>query len=147
DERAVKTDAAGPTRVRWRAPKTGQYRVTYEAKDKDGGAVKSSVLVWIVGPDFVGQKYRFAGVEVIADKRTYAVGDTAHLLVSADRAGASVMLATKVDQSALVDWQVLSLPNKSTVIDIPITKAHAPNFFVEAITVADAQVFEEAREI
>jgi hypothetical protein len=147
EERPLVTDDKGPTRVRWRAPKTGQYRFSFVAKDKDGVEVRSSAVAWVVGPDFVGTKYRFAGVEIVPDKRTYAPGDTARLLVSADRAGASVLLATRVDQGTLVDWKIIELPNKSTVVELPITAEHAPNFFVEAVTVADAQVFEDAREI
>ncbi len=149
EEKPLATDDKGATRLRWRAPKTGQYRFTFFARDKDGREVRSSAVAWVVGPDFTGNTYRFAGVEVIPDKRTYAPGDTARLLVSADRAGASVLLATKVDSGTLLDWRVIDLPKdgKSEVIEVPVTAANVPNFFVEATTVAGAQVFEEAREL
>jgi uncharacterized protein YfaS (alpha-2-macroglobulin family) len=147
EEKPIATDALGPTRTRWRAPKTGQYQFTFVAKDAQGNDVKAADVAWVMGPDFVGEKYRFAGVEIVPDKRTYQPGDVAKLLVSADHAGASVLLATKVDQGFLVDWKVIELPNKTTIVELPITKQHMPNFFVEATTVGDAQVYEEAREM
>lgn len=147
EERAVNTDVHGPTRIRWRAPKTGQYRFTFVSRDNSGAEVTASAVAWVMGPDFVGARYRFAGVEIVPDKRTYAPGDTARLLVSADRAGTSVLFATRVDRGVLVEWQVIELPNKTTVIEVPITREHAPNFFVEGVAVTDGQLLQEAREI
>lgn len=149
EDRAVSTDTNGPARVKWRAPKTGQYRFTFVAKDKAGNDVKASTVAWVVGPDFTGSSYKFAGVEIVPDKRIYAPGETARLLVSADEAGAAILFASKVDDGFLVDWQVLQLgaTEKTRIIELPIAKEHAPNFFVEAIAVGDGQVFSEAREM
>jgi alpha-2-macroglobulin len=147
EERPITTDIHGPTRVRWRAPKTGQFRFTFAAKAKDGSTVTASAVAWVVGPDFVGSRYRFAGVEVIPDRRTYAPGETARLLVSADRAGSSVLFATRIEDGRWLDWQLLELPEKTAVVEVPIGKHHSPNFFVEAIAVTDGQLLNEAREI
>jgi uncharacterized protein YfaS (alpha-2-macroglobulin family) len=149
EDRAVSTDSNGPARVKWRAPKTGQYRFTFVAKDKAGNEVKASSVAWVVGPDFTGSAYKFAGVEIVPDKRTYAPGDTARLLVSADEAGAAILFASKVDDGFLVDWQVIQLgaTEKTRIVELPIAKEHSPNFFVEAIAVGDGQVFSEAREM
>ncbi|MDP2343065.1 MAG: alpha-2-macroglobulin family protein [Deltaproteobacteria bacterium] len=147
EDRAVKTDTVGPTRVSWRAPATGQYRVSFVAKDKAGADVRSSVIVWAYGPDFNGALVRTADLEILADKRTYAVGDVARLLVHTDSDQAAVLFATRVSGNALVEWQVIRTSNKSAVVTVPITAAHVPNFFVEASTVKGARLTQEAREL
>lgn len=147
EEKPVKTDTAGPVRVTWRAEKTGQYRVSFVAKDSAGVEVRSSQIVWAYGPDFQGTLVRTADLEVLADKRTYAVGDVARLLVHTDSDSAAVLFATRVNEGALVEWKVIRTKNKSALITVPITEAHMPNFFVEATTVKNARMVQEAREL
>jgi len=146
-ELPIETLREGPARASWRAPTTGQFKFTFVAEDAWGTEVKASTVQWVAGPGFSGARHRFQGLELITDQRIYAPGDVAKVLVNVDQEGASVLLATHVDNGALVDWKVLAMPGKSTVVEIPITAAHVPNFFIEATTVAGAELFQEAREI
>ena len=147
DELPVKTSTLGVTRVSWQPERAGQYRFTFVARDAWDNEVKKSTVAWVIGPEWNGRQYRFNGLEVLTDKRVYKPGDTARLLVNVNRPGASVLLATKLDGGVLLDYAVLDVEHKSRVIDVPITKTHIPNFFIEATTVADGQLFEEVREI
>lgn len=147
ETRPVQTDTAGPTRITWRADKTGQFRVSFVGKDDDGREVRSSQLVWAYGPDFQGTLVRTADLEILADKRTYAVGDVARLLVHTNSDRAAVLFATRVDQGAIIDWSVIRTQEKTALITVPITAAHQPNFFVEATTVRDARLVQEAKEL
>jgi uncharacterized protein YfaS (alpha-2-macroglobulin family) len=146
-ELPLETLKEGAARLSWRAPSTGQFKFTFVTKDDWGTEVRASTVQWVAGPGFSGAKHRFQGLELITDKRVYVPGDTAKVLVNVEQAGASVLLATQVDNGALVDWRVMAMAEKSRVIEIPITAAHVPNFFIEATTVAGAEVFQEAREI
>lgn len=141
------TDEQGLARVTFEPKATGQYRVSFVAKDAWGGEVRQSALVWVVGPQWHGRNYRFNGLELLMDKRTYKQGDVARLLVNSDQPGASVLLATRVDQGVLLDYKIVQLRGKSMVVEIPITEARVPNFFVEATTVAKGTLFEELREV
>ncbi len=143
----VKTSKLGVTRVTWRPETAGQYQFTFVAKDSWGGEVRKSIVAWVVGPEWNGRNYRFNGLEVLTDKRVYKPGETAKLLLNVNQPGASVLLATKVDSGVLIDYEIIKVRGKSTVIELPITAAHVPNFFVEATTVAEGSLFEEAREV
>lgn len=143
----VTTDQQGIARVSFQPEVSGQYRMTFVAKDAWGGEVRQSCLVWVVGPQWHGRNYRFNGLELLMDKRVYKPGDVAKLLVNSDQPGATVLLATRVDQGVLLDYRIVQLKGKSMVVEVPITTARVPNFFVEATTVAKGTLFEELREV
>jgi alpha-2-macroglobulin len=144
---AAKTDSDGRLHFDWDVKKPGQYRLSYVAKDAWGTEVIGSTVVWVWGPGFDGKRFRFNHLEVITDRRTYAVGDTARILITSNIAGASVLFSPRVDNGTLLDPQVLTLEGKTRVVKVPITAADVPNFFVEATLVAAGKLSEEAREI
>ncbi len=143
----VTTDADGFARVSYRSKTTGQYRVSFVGQDDRGQEVRASTITWVVGPKFRGKKQRMAGLELWLDQRTYKPGDTAKLLIQSEQENAAVLLATKVDQGLLVDYRVLRLPGKTTVVDIPVDEAAVPNLFVEATLVTGGVLYQEAREV
>jgi alpha-2-macroglobulin len=141
------TNEQGYAEFRLRAEKSGQYRIHFTAPDKWGGAVEGNGLVWVCGRDFDGKLYRFNDLEILTDKRTYQPGETAHLMVNTRRAGGYVLFADEVDSNAMLKWRLLHLPDRHTVVDIPITASHRPNFFVEATTVSDTRVHQQTLQI
>ena len=143
----AETDADGKLDFSIRAEKSGQFKVSFEAKDAWGGQVAGAGVVWVAGADFDGRLYRFTDLEIIADKRTYKVGDTARLMINAKHAGSAVLFAGNAVNGVMLEHKLLFLPNKSKVVEVPITKAGMPNFFVEATLVRDGRIHSEAREI
>lgn len=146
DEDAT-TDETGFASVKWDVEDPGQYRLSFIAKDQRGEEVVGSTLVWVWGPKVDTRTFKFNHLEVITDKRTYAVGETARLLISSNVAGAHVLFSDFVDGGAMEKPRVIQLQGKTTVVDVPITKRHVPNFFVEAVVVGEGKLSEEVREI
>jgi alpha-2-macroglobulin len=147
EKKSASTDAEGRLTHTFDVQKSGQYRLSYVAKDAWGGEVVGTALVWVWGSDFDGRKFKFNHLEVITDKRTYEVGETAKLLISSDIADAHVLFSAKVDNGHLLAPEVLALNGKTRMITIPITAAHVPNFFVEATVIAGGKMSEEVREL
>src|SRR5262249_3446356 len=145
--KSAKTDKAGRLRFDFDATKEGQYRLSYVAKDAWGEDVIGTALVWVSGPSFDGRRFRFNHLELISDKRTYAVGETAKLLISSDISGAHVLFSPRVDNGHLLDPKVIALEGKTKVVSIPIEAGHVPNFFVEATLVGEGKISEEVREM
>ncbi|MFV1957897.1 MAG: MG2 domain-containing protein, partial [Planctomycetota bacterium] len=141
------TDERGELVVRLRPEKSGQVVIRFEAPDAWGGTVEGYGTTWILGEDFDGSLYRFNDLELITDKRTYRPGETAHVMVSTKRLGSWVLFADRVDRNAILSWRMLHLPNRTTVVDVPIEKAGVPNFFVEALTVSDTRTHEQVKRI
>jgi hypothetical protein len=130
-----------------RHEKSGLLKIKFATPDEWGGIVEGYGLAWVCGRDFNGKLYRFNDLEIISDKRSYQPGEVAHVMINTRKPNSSVLFSDQVDNNHLLKWRMLRLPNKHTVIDIPITKQHHPNFFVEATTVADARVSQQAMQI
>lgn len=138
---------SGEVELRFDAKEAGQYRLSYVTRDAWGNEVVGTTLVWVHGPGFDGRRFRFNHLEVITDKRTYEVGETARVLVSSDIAGASVLFTAFLDQGHLTEPQVITLEGKTKVVSVPIQAKHVPNFFVEATVVGDGKLSQEIREL
>lgn len=141
------TDKEGRLSFKYSIPSEGQYRVTYKTQDSWKEEVQANTVFWVYGPKFDGSVYRFNNLEIVADKRTYQPGETAHLLINTAENNSRILFSDDVSEGMLRTYRFIDLPQRSTVIDIPITNAHLPNFFVEATLVRNGQVHQEMREI
>ncbi len=144
---AAQTDEQGRLDFRVPVPGEGQYRISFQAKDAWDGEVLGNALFWVCGPAFDGRAYRFNGIEIVADKRTYAVGDVAHLLINTAQSGSRVLLSDDALNGIWRNWRMLDVPQRTIVLDVPIESRHVPNFFVEATLVREGRVETEMREL
>ncbi|MBI3096887.1 MAG: hypothetical protein HYY93_01375 [Planctomycetes bacterium] len=143
----LSTDAEGRAFYRaWKPDATGRFKIAYATQDAWGETVTGETLLWVVSKEFAGTEYHFRDVEVISDKRTYEQGETAHLMLSADKPGAHVLVAIEALDVAGPP-QVLHLTQKVTTLDIPIQTTHCPNFFVHVLTVRDGEVYQDQVEL
>jgi uncharacterized protein YfaS (alpha-2-macroglobulin family) len=143
----AETDPQGRLAFRYPIPAEGQYRITFVTRDSANEEVQGNVVFWVNGPKFDGRVYRFNDLEIIADRRTYKLGDTAHLLINVAESNSRILFADQVSQGVLLNWRFIDVPARSTVIDLPIEARHVPNFFVEATLVRDGRVHTEPREL
>ncbi len=143
----AETNDLGELTIQLRHERSGQLKIKFESPDEWGGKVEGYALIWVVGDDFDGKLHRFNNLELITDKREYKPGDVAHVMINTKHAGSYVLYSGDVDNNTLIDYKLLHLPGRSTVVDVPITKNSAPNFFIEATTVADTRVHQQTRRI
>jgi len=147
ERRRESTDAEGVLSLRMRDERSGLLKFTFAAPDEWGGTVEGYGLVWVAGRDFNGRLYRFNDLELITDKRTYAPGEVCHLMINTRKPNSYVLFADAVDNGALLSYRLLHLPDGHTIVDVPIKEGDKPNFFVEATTIADMRVHQQAQRI
>ena len=147
ETRELATDADGNATVTLKVARAGQYRLVYRTTDSGGQPVVASQVFRVSGPDLQGSACRFADLEILPDRKTYGVGETARLMINTSRAGAAVLFSHHVGEEVLPNYRVLVLTGKSTVVELPIQANDSPNFFVEATVVVDGKVVQEVREI
>ncbi len=143
----VKTDAEGQIRQQMKAGKVGQYRLKLVLDDGQGHSVEGGYIFTVRGGPADGKDFRYSDVELIPDKAEYAVGDTVHLQINAERDDALVMLFIRPANGIGTTPQYVQLVAKSKTIDIEVTANDQPNFFVEALTVYGGEVHQAVREI
>ena len=143
----VATDETGAATVQLAARTKGQYRVACDLVDGEGHAVEGGYLFTIIGGGFDGSDYRFNNIELIPDKAEYQAGDRVKLQINTDRIGSTVLLFVRPSNGVYLPPKLVRLRGKSAVEEIAIVKKDMPNFFVEAVTIADGQVHIDAKEI
>ena len=143
----AETDADGRLAFKYAIPGPGQYRISFITHDAWNEEVQGNAVFWVNGVGFEGREYRFNDLEVIADKRTYNVGDTAHLLINTAKNDARVLFSDDCFNGVLNTYRFIDIPGRSTVIDVPVGSKQVPNFFVEAALVRDGALHDEVREL
>jgi len=129
------TNEKGKAIFVWTPTKAGEYKVIASGEDERGNEVRSSAFVWISGRDYVSwRRENTDRIDLIADKKDYAPGDVAKILVPHPFQGKVEALLT-VERGHIYDVQRLTLTGNSETIDVPIAADHIPNVFVSVMIV------------
>jgi len=123
---------------------SGSFRVTL-ATDADGRRITDQLWLFVPGPqstlsDDVGDRF----VELVADQKTYAPGDTARLLLRGETVTGAV-LATKEGQH--VSWHRVLRLTASEAIEIPISEGDVGDVYVNLVYMRDGRLFRAERRL
>ncbi|MDA7950083.1 MAG: MG2 domain-containing protein [Pirellulaceae bacterium] len=144
----LNTNTEGEARQQIKATQKGQYRLSYTLKDDDSGhEIEGGYLFTVIGDGFDGSDYRFNHLELIPDQSEYHPNDTVNLQINTDLVGSTVLLFVRPANGTYLPPQVIKMRGKSTVAKIKVTKKDMPNFFVEAVTIANGGIHTETKEI
>ncbi len=144
---ALETNAEGTAKQQMTASQAGQYRLSYKVTDAKGHAIEGGYLFTVIGEGFNSAQFRFNQLELVPDKREYAPGEKVNLQINTDRPGSVVLLFVRPTNGICLPPKVLRLEGKSAIEEIAVVQKDMPNFFIEALTVADGKVYTECKEI
>lgn len=115
--------------------KGGSYRVRAFAWDSRGNEVRSSTYLWVSARDYVAWRQENNDrIELVLDRKAYAPGDTARLLIPSPFQGNVSALLT-IERGHILEHRVLQLKSNSEQVEIPIPPNYAPNVFVSVVLV------------
>ena len=143
----LRTGDEGRAALKLDATAKGQYRLASKIADDTGHEIEGGYLFTVIGEGFDGRDYRFNSLELIPDKAEYRAGDTVKLQINTDRIGSTVLLFVRPANGVYLPPKTLRLRGKSTIEEIAVVQKDMPNFFVEAVTIADGNAYSEAKEI
>lgn len=105
----------------------------------------SGSYLWIMGAgeaDFGGGTER---TQIVADKKIYAPGDTAHLSLVSESSGFYALVVAQ--GYAVSKREVMHTDGKTLAFDLPITADSQPNLTVEAFFIKDNTLFQASKVI
>ncbi len=140
-------DAEGQARQVFKAAAPGQYRIAATVGDGEGHRVEGGYLLTITGPGFDSASFRFNDLEIIPDRKEYQPGDKLRLLINTNQVNSTVLLFVRPSGGVYLPPMVIHAQGKSMIAEIGIVPRDMPNIFVEALTVSDGKLHEEARDI
>jgi uncharacterized protein YfaS (alpha-2-macroglobulin family) len=131
----VSTDANGDGALAFTPEKGGQYQVTGQGTDAAGNTIRSAAFVWAADSGYVAwPRENNDRIELVADKRLYAPGDTAKILVPNPFTGTVQALIT-LERGGVMDARVIELTGSGQTVEVPISSEMIPNVFVGVVIV------------
>ncbi len=141
----VDTGADGSAQVSLDIPRRGgSYRVKVTAHTPEGRDIEDFEYLWVAGSgefDYGGDTDR--SLKIVTDKKTYRVGETAHLMIVSGRPNTAVLVS--VEGRDVRQYKVLRSQGATVGFDVPVTSSDEPGIFVVAGYVRDGSYYEGVR--
>jgi uncharacterized protein YfaS (alpha-2-macroglobulin family)/tetratricopeptide (TPR) repeat protein len=143
----VTTNAAGEGTFSFTPRTTGYYVIRWRSEDgpRERDVVTTETAVWVTDRATTDLGYHAGGLDLILDKDTVRLGETASLIVVTPSSGRWVVVSFGGDD--LLDTQVLRMDGTAKLVQIPIREQHMPNFFVTASSIFDRELASDTERI
>ncbi len=113
--------------------KPGSYALELSGKDAKGRESFTRLTFYSTGSDEIyWQRSDERQLEIVPDKKLYAPGDTARLLIKSPLAKATYLVS--VERDGVLERRTLDLTGNAPTIEVPITEDHVPNVYVFVAT-------------
>lgn len=147
-EQAVTIESSGSLVINWRVPQdvSGRLRFAYITDDPYGGKSVTYANFYAVSADEKDVATQYQGIEIVADKTVYTVGDTARLMILSEYKDAYIWYWEDVGSGSLRK-QVMPLPHRTNFVSIPITRAYVPNAMVHVVGVREKKLISDEVEL
>lgn len=134
-ESRVTTDDAGRAVARFSPRQAGVHRLVATAEDGAGNEGRSATYAWVAGGEesVNWRQENNDRIDLVADQKSYAPGETAEVLIPAPFAGAEALLT--IERGSIREVRRLSLAGSSETVRIPIRPDYAPNVYVSVVLV------------
>ena len=171
--RTLKTDTNGVAEFNFTPERDGYYRVAWTSEELVGQAsrlssganesleprpsagggqagrlshyIRAETTVWVCSGKTTELGYRYQGVQIIADKDTFRVGNEAPIMLVAPTSDRYVLFT--VEGEDLYHYRLVHLEGTVKLIDLLIEEKHVPNMFLGATLVNDRQIFTDQKQI
>lgn len=129
-----KVEGKNTFKGRFSAASSGLYWVEVEGKDSTGRVVKARSEVWVWGDGASWSASDEGHVEIVAEKPTWKVGDTARFVVQSPFAAGAEALVT-VERTGVLWKTTMHVSGSAPLIEIPVTADMQPNAYVSVVLI------------
>ncbi|MDH4128710.1 MAG: MG2 domain-containing protein, partial [Spirochaetota bacterium] len=135
----------GENTLSFKMPKEGYYKIIVSTKDNRGEEITNSCYVWIAKEKSEFDHYRYKDIEIILDKDTYVMGETANVLINTKHENSYVLLTGEADD--IYFHKVIFIKGKSKLIQLPITENLSPNIWLTASVFNNNNLYRDSLEV
>jgi alpha-2-macroglobulin len=141
----AQTDANGFAQVPLALPQAGSFTVRVTAPTASGRKVTGSTWVWVAGTTEQTWGGENRTLQLVADKKSYKVGDVAHVLINGTLPNATVLLTT--EGGGVLTKQLLHSSGANITVDVPITVESQPNLYASAVFIWKGEIYQGAKSL
>ncbi|MFC1474551.1 alpha-2-macroglobulin, partial [bacterium] len=140
--RTIETDSEGKSRTPFTPDSAGYFRIRVLGADRRDNVVDAEVYLYVPGE---GRRYWWSsggGIEIIADRDEYGLGDEVTVLVNTPYEDAHALVT--VEGTDLLGADVIHLEKGAGVYKFKIDRKHQPNVDFTVCIVRDGQLSQQS---
>ena len=113
----------------------GLLRLTASIVDTQGRPIESQLFRWVTGRGVVLWEQPVGHqLEILPEKETLRIGDTARYLVKNPFPGATAMIT--IERFGVIKSWLQVLPDSTSIIEFPVEPDHLPGFYLSVVVVS-----------
>jgi uncharacterized protein YfaS (alpha-2-macroglobulin family) len=145
---SVQTDAQGEASLDYKVDHPGDIQI--KAVVSENGKQISSLggSIWVADQSGAWSDYSYQNdnqIKLVQDKKSYKVGETAHILALLPKDKAHLLVTTEL--STVMSVRELDTAGRAVVIDVPIEAKFAPNIFLDVTYVRNGEMYTAEESI
>lgn len=140
----VKSDEKGEAKFTFEPMENGYYAVTFTGHD-NGKEVTAAAHVFVSDQKATDIGYRYGGLQIITEKDTYNVGETARAMIVSDRPDTWVLFTQESD--GIFGYELLYMKGPVRLVEIPVTQHFVPNVNLHAASLDQFQLKQVVEEV
>lgn len=141
----VKTDKDGNAEVFFIPDREGYYRVSWISPDKNAPPIKAETVLWVVTTKTNDIGYKQDSVEVIVDKDTFKVGQTARVMLVAPTNGRYVLFS--VEGERIYQARVVEMTGQVKLLELELDEKYVPNVYLTGSMVFGTQHYTDTKQV
>jgi hypothetical protein len=128
------TSAGEPVPLRIPLERGGFYVLRATAGDAEGRTTTTATSFYAVGPGYTAwERYDHNRIDLVAEKASYRVGETARILVKSPWEQATALLTT--EREGIRTFKSFALSSTQETVEVPISESYVPNVYVSVVLV------------
>jgi uncharacterized protein YfaS (alpha-2-macroglobulin family) len=114
---------------------SGLFKILVSGVDENDNRIFSSTFIWVSGDSYVNWGQPNSNrITLVADKKSYQVGDIARILVPSPFQGVTRALLT-IERGQVIEKRIIELNGTSQVLELPILAEYTPNVYISVFIV------------
>ncbi len=131
---SVVTGEDGKAKAELLLPDGGEYRVVVMAKDANGHEAKAGWSLYAFADAYFNwPRTNNDRIQVIADKPSYKVGDTAKLIVKTPYQGKGVKALVTIERDQIIEKRVIDVKSSALPVEVEIKDDMIPVAYVSVV--------------
>jgi uncharacterized protein YfaS (alpha-2-macroglobulin family) len=145
DSRDAITGPDGTAVVTFKVKEAGSLSLRVKALTPEKREVQASTYLWITSTDNDWWGGQNREIRMVADKKSYKVGDTAHVLVLTGIRDAYLLVTTEA--RTIQTKRIVHATSASLTLDVPITSDQQPNVFLTTVFIHDNKLYSSSKSL
>jgi len=139
------TAADGTARVSFTAKDSGGLTIKVSASTPENREVTGIDWIWVAGAGQEMSAGESKEIRLVADKKFYQVGETAHVLVMTGIPETFLLVTTEA--RTIQSKRVIHATSSTPTIDVPILSDHQPNVYVSVSFLRDNSFYQSSKSL